>query len=147
MSDQKQMKSPLRSAIDSLDPTVLARRPSEKWNTFAEDIRSQSEIDAILQKMAGEVAAGLAKRELAAATITIKARYPDFTTVTRSHTLPVPTAVAGTLAACALDLVRSTEAFERSVRLLGVGVSNLVPGGIEQLALFEGEGAPSGAQP
>jgi DNA polymerase-4 len=119
--------------------TRQLRKSLSTEHTFAEDLRSPSEIDATLDVMAAEVAAGLARRELAAATITLKARYPDFTTVTRSHTLPVPTAAAKTLAACARDLVRSTDAFERSVRLLGVGASNLSPGGIEQLALFDGE--------
>lgn len=126
--------------------THRVRKSLSTEHTFAEDIRAPSEIDPILEKMAAEVAAGLAKRKLAAATITVKARYPDFTTVTRSHTLPVPTAAGDTLAASALDLVRSTEAFERSVRLLGVGVSNLVPGSVEQLALFEGEGIPRGSR-
>jgi len=38
MSDGPSKTSPLRAAIDALDPAVLARRPSEKWNTFAKDV-------------------------------------------------------------------------------------------------------------
>jgi DNA polymerase-4 len=87
--------------------------------------------------MAAEVAAGLAKRRLAATTITVKVRYPDFTTPTRSHSLPVPTSDAATIAAAARELVRRTDASKRSVRLLGVGASNLVPGELGQMALFE----------
>jgi hypothetical protein len=34
-------------------------------------------------------------------------------------------------------LVRRTDAAERSVRLLGVGASNLVPGELGQLTLFD----------
>ncbi len=124
--------------------THQVRKSLSTEHTFAEDIRDPAEIDRALEGMAEEVAAGLVKRELAAATITLKARYPDFTTVTRSHTLPVPTAAVDTIVACVRELVRSTEAFERSVRLLGVGASNLVPGGIEQLALFDGERAANG---
>ena len=125
--------------------TDHVRKSLSTEHTFAEDIRDPSEIDEVLERMANEVAAGLTKRELSASTITIKARYPDFTTVTRSHSFPVPTATAATLAACARELVRSTDAFERSVRLLGVGASNLVPGGVEQLALFESETSPNGS--
>jgi DNA polymerase-4 len=112
------------------------RRSLSTEHTFVHDIRDRPEIDRVVTGMAEEVATGLEQRSLAACTVTLKARYPDFTTVTRSHTLPVPTADAATIAACARDLVGSTEAVVRSVRLLGVGASNLVPGGVEQLALF-----------
>jgi DNA polymerase-4 len=105
--------------------------------TFAENVKDLEEIDRILETMAEEVARGLDKRQLAATTITVKARYPDFTTPTRSHTLPVPTADAATIAAAARDLIRRTEAAKRSVRLLGVGASNLVPGELGQMTLFE----------
>ncbi len=94
--------------------------------------------------MSAEVSRGLQKREISACTITLKARYPDFTTVTRSHTLPVPTADVEKISACARELVRTTDAYSRSVRLLGVGASNLVTGGIEQLALFGGEDPMTG---
>jgi DNA polymerase-4 len=112
------------------------RKSLSTEHTFDEDIRDEDAVDEVLGAMASEVSLGLRKRELAACTITVKARYPDFTTVTRSHTLPVPTADEATISACACELVRTTEAFERSVRLLGVGASNLVTGGVEQLALF-----------
>lgn len=112
------------------------RKSLSTEHTFTEDIRDETAIDEILTSMAGEVSEGLHKRELSACTITVKARYPDFTTVTRSHTFPVPTAEAPTIAACTHELVRATEASRRSVRLLGVGASNLVTGGAEQLALF-----------
>ncbi len=38
MSDNAEQGSQLRAAIDALDPATLARRPSEKWNTFAKDV-------------------------------------------------------------------------------------------------------------
>ena len=66
----------------------------------------------------------------------LEARYPDFTTITRSHTLPAPTADTEKISSVARELIRSTDAFSRSVRLLGVGASNRVTGGVEQLALF-----------
>jgi len=63
-------------------------------------------------------------------------RYDDFTTVTRSRTLSYPVTDAPTITACAKDLLRRTEAARRPVRLLGVGASTLVQGGIAQLSLF-----------
>ncbi len=115
------------------------RKSLSTERTFDENIAEAAAIDELLTSMAEEVAKGLAKRDLAASTITIKVRYPDFTTPTRSHTLPNPTADAATITAVAHELVRRTEAAKRSVRLLGVGASNLVPAELGQRALF-GEG-------
>ena len=74
---------------------------------------------------------------MAGRTVTLKVRYGDFTTVTRSRTLAAPTADAATVAALAVDLLAATEAARRPVRLLGVTVSNLDDGGVWQLPLFE----------
>ncbi len=106
--------------------------------TFQSDIKELAEMDGIVQEMATTLAAGLKRRNLCAANVTVKARYPDFTTVTRSHTL-IPTADGGRLASCASDLLRKTEAGQRSVRLLGVSVASLVPARLEQLELFASE--------
>ena len=121
--------------------TDHVRKSLSTERTFAANLRDPDEIDAVLDGMAAEVADGLAHRQLSACTVTVKARYPDFTTVTRSHTLPTPTANGDVLAGCARELVRATEAHRLSVRLLGVGVSNLAPGNLEQPDLFEAGGA------
>ncbi len=115
------------------------RKSISTERTFSVNVKASAEIDEILVSMAAEVAKALEKRELAASTITIKVRYPDFTTPTRSHTLPTPTNDASTIASVAHELVRRTEAAKRSVRLLGVGASNLVPGELGQRALFGNE--------
>jgi DNA polymerase-4 len=120
------------------------RKSLSTEHTFEEDIGDVEAINEVIDSMSDQVSQGLQKREISACTITIKARYPDFTTVTRSHTLPVPTADVEKISACARELVRATDAFSRSVRLLGVGASNLVTGGIEQLALFGGDDQAEG---
>jgi DNA polymerase-4 len=56
--------------------------------------------------------------------VTIKVRYSDFSTVTRSHTAP-PTREASDIVARAVQLLGRTEAGRRPVRLLGVSVHNL----------------------
>ena len=58
--------------------------------------------------------------------MTIKVRYADFTTVTRSHTLSQPTNDADLISSWALELLARTEAGARPVRLLGAGVHGLV---------------------
>ncbi len=117
--------------------THRERKSLSTERTFAENLRQPEEIDRILDAMSEEVARGLEKRDLAASTITVKVRYPDFETPTRSHTLPTPTADVTTIAAVVRELVRRTDASRRSVRLLGVGASNLVPGELGQRALFD----------
>jgi DNA polymerase-4 len=113
------------------------RKSLSTERTFPENVHSLDTIDEILGRLASEVAAGLEKRELAATTITVKARYPDFTTPTRSHTLPTPISDAATITSVARELVRRTDAAAKSVRLLGVGASNLVPAKLGQRTLFE----------
>ncbi len=105
-------------------------------NTYREDLAHLEGMDEQIEAMAEEVADGLSRRELAACTITVKVRYPDFVTVTRSSTSAIPTAEASRIAATAKALLRRTEAGRRKVRLLGVSASTLVPGAPRQLELF-----------
>jgi DNA polymerase-4 len=104
-------------------------------NTYGQDLTDRDEMVRELRAMAAEVAAGLARRELRARTVTIKVRYGDFTTLTRSRTLARATADGALLGGLASELLASTEAGERSVRLLGVAAHGLV-GEEPQLDLF-----------
>jgi DNA polymerase-4 len=66
--------------------------------------------------------------------VTIKVRYADFSTITRSHS-DRPTSDAEAIVRRAVALLEKTEAGRRAVRLLGAGVSNLEPqGGSEEAA-------------
>ncbi len=103
--------------------------------TYATDLVAVAAMEVEIERLAAEVAAGLERRELAGRTVTLKVRYADFTTVTRSRTLAAPVAGAATLARHARELLQRTEAARRPVRLLGVTASNLV-GGVWQLPLF-----------
>jgi len=105
-------------------------------NTYPVDLRDRAEMEREVERMGEEVAATLAKARFAACTITLKVRYADFTTVTRSRTLSSPVTDAPSIAACAKDLLRRTEAAQRPVRLLGVGASTLVRDPMAQLPLF-----------
>ena len=100
-------------------------------NTYAQDLTELEAIRAELDRMARENAEWLARNHLTARTITIKVRYADFKTVTRSHTLSMPTDDADVIASWAVELMARTEAGRRPVRLLGVRVQGLVeqPGG------------------
>ena len=102
-----------------------AAKSSSSERTYATDLSGMSEIRQEIEKMARDVAGWLKKRAITARTVTIKVRYDDFTTVTRSHSTPQMTDDADVIAARALGLLAKTEAGARPVRLLGVGVHNL----------------------
>ena len=74
--------------------------------------------------MAQNAVAWLQRKDLLARTVTVKVRYSDFTTITRSHTAPASRDADG-LAARALQLLEKTSAGLRPIRLLGVSVHNL----------------------
>lgn len=112
------------------------RKSLSAETTYAKDLRVLAEMEEELDRLAARVAAGLEKRGLSACTVTLKVRYPDFTTLTRSRTADEPLLGAGAFAAIARDLLRTTDAASRGARLLGVGASGLVNGRVEQLELF-----------
>ncbi len=62
--------------------------------------------------------------DLLARTVTVKVRYSDFTTITRSHSA-APTRDEAAILARSLQLLERTDAGHRPVRLLGVSVHNL----------------------
>jgi DNA polymerase IV len=101
-------------------------KSSSTESTYAQDLVEAQAIRAELERMARENAQWLARKRLAARTVTIKVRYADFTTVTRSHTLSRPTADPDLIASWAVELSARTEAGLRPVRLLGVRVQGLV---------------------
>jgi len=106
-------------------------------NTYAEDLTDLAAMEAEVDRMAQEVADSLGRSGFAGCTVTLKVRYEDFTTVTRSRTFAVPVHDRVTIALCARDLLRRTEAPRRPVRLIGVTASNLGRERISQLPLFE----------
>jgi len=99
-------------------------KSSGSENTFATDLTEVNEINEEIAEMARRSAAWLLKRDLYARTVTIKVRYDDFTTITRSHT-DVATRDEERIVQRALALIDKTDAGRRPVRLLGVSVHNL----------------------
>jgi DNA polymerase-4 len=104
------------------------RKSESRERTFASDQTDPAMMRQEVVTMARTVAEHLGKQEIRGRTVTLKIRLAPFRTFTRSRTLPEPTADPDDVAAAALDLF---DAFERdaAVRLLGVGMSNLVRSG------------------
>jgi DNA polymerase-4 len=131
--------SALRAAVGSMaewllqlanghdDRDVEPNRPSKSSSsecTYAEDLSDLSRIRDEIAEMARENADWLRRRGILARTVTIKVRYDDFTTITRSDTRAA-TDDPEAIVARALALLGKTEAGARPVRLLGAGVYNL----------------------
>jgi DNA polymerase-4 len=129
----------LRSAVGSLagwlqalaaghdDRPVEPDRPAKSSSsecTYATDLTDVDRIREEVAAMARETAEWLRKRGVAARTVTIKVRYSDFTTITRSHTQP-PTNDPDDITRRAVNLLLKTDAGRRPVRLLGAGVHGL----------------------
>lgn len=101
------------------------RKSIGKERTFFEDVSDLEWIGEFLEELAEKVAVSMHKLEAAGRTITLKVRYKNFETVTRSYTLLHFTNQAGEIASVAKRLLEETEAGEREVRLLGISVSSL----------------------
>ncbi len=105
--------------------------------TFARDVDGADALREQLDALVERVGRRLRAEGMRARTLHLKARYPDFTTVTRSATLPAPTALTPALRAAARDLLeRRLGRGGRPLRLLGVSVSNLEPEQGAQAELF-----------
>ena len=123
-------------------------KSSGSENTYAGDLTDLVEIQTNIDEMARGAADWLADRAWLCRTVTIKVRYSDFTTITRSHTA-APTRDSEDIARRAVRLLEKTEAGERPVRLLGASVSNLVdPAEVAEPGLpFDGSASGSAHQP
>lgn len=118
--------------------THRTRKSLGHERTYAQDLVNIDEMDAQIDHLTQKVADGLQARKLQARTLTVKVRYSDFTTLTRSRTFTAPVDSLKTLAAAAHELLRQTEAgISQRVRLLGVTASGFEKGGASQLWLFE----------
>lgn len=93
--------------------------------TFADNLTSEQDMLRVLGELANKVALSLEKKQLSAETLTIKVRYPDFDTVTRQCRATPPVRSCEDIATYLPLLLDRTEATSKSVRLLGLSVSNL----------------------
>ena len=118
----------LRQLAHGIDdrPVVPHRdvKSSGSETTYPEDLVDAETIRREIEEMTRHAVAWLERKDLTARTVTIKVRYTDFTTITRSHTGDA-SRDGSELAARAVRLLDKTDAGKRAVRLLGVSVHNL----------------------
>jgi DNA polymerase-4 len=110
-----------------VDPRrVTPHRPEKSHGmerTFEDDVQDKDELRLFLREFCEEVAFDLRHRGLRGRTVTLKARYWNFKTVTRSRTLDVPTTLGTRIYAIGRELLERVP--PGPLRLLGVSVSSL----------------------
>lgn len=127
-------------------PVIPAHEAKSIGNevTFAADIADPEELRGVLDLLAEKVAWRLRRHGLRGRTVTVKARFPDFATHTRSETLQQTTCSTATIRAVARELLeRRLDRRGRPLRLVGVTVSQLEGRAAVQGELFSD---PTGAR-
>ncbi|MFT6097295.1 MAG: DNA polymerase-4, partial [Nonlabens sp.] len=109
-------KSPVKA--DRIRKSLGAER------TFSENISSEIFMKERLIQIAEEIEKRISKTNVAGKTVTLKIKYRDFKTQTRSKTLPYFIRDKETILNTAVALMEQ-EGFRESVRLLGITLSNL----------------------
>ncbi|MEJ7764291.1 MAG: hypothetical protein WKF86_02235, partial [Acidimicrobiales bacterium] len=108
--------------------------------TYARDLAAAGDLRREVIRLSDAVATRLRRSGVAARTVTLKVRFADFRTITRSRTLAGATDVGHDLAAAASELLDALDT-SAGVRLLGVSTSHLVPPPARQLELLDAAGA------
>jgi DNA polymerase-4 len=123
-----------RPAFAEHDPEGETVGSISNERTFREDISDSSSIDSVLCGLCERVCWRARKRGIKARTVTLKLRYSDFHTLTRSRTLS-PTNSELELYPVVKELLTAARTRSLPVRLLGMQLSNL--GVFQQLSLFD----------
>ncbi len=96
-------------------------------NTFLQDTDDRPTLRHTLREQAAEIADELRQKHLAAKTVQVRIRYGDFTTLTRQLTVEDPITEASAIYRFGCHLLARHRLVTRPLRLIGLGVSNLVP--------------------
>ncbi len=112
-----------------IEPPGEAKSISRE-TTFGQDSRDRTQIEATLRYLSERVGSELRQQGKQARCVTLKLRYADFTTTTRSHTLSQTSDSDQTIFDTGLKLLkRALSREKRPVRLTGIGVSHLAEPG------------------
>ena len=123
-----------------IDPREVQTEHVEKSvgheETFLEDVDDPVVLRTELRRLADRVAARLRAGGWEAQTIALKLRYADFTTLSRSVTLPEPTHVGQRIGDVAIDLLAQLP-LSQPVRLIGVRGERLRSAGGGMIPLWD----------
>ena len=111
------------------------RKSISAENTFLNDTDDRPTLRAALKELASDVADTLSQHELGALTVQVKVRYSDFTTLTRQVRVEEPVTTSNEIYRLACFLLARDELVKSPLRLIGIGLSTLVPPTRHQLLL------------
>lgn len=130
----------LRRKAMGLDPAGVReeepRKSMGKETTFARDMVDRPEVEKTLAILAEKVCLKLRRETLAARTVTVKLRYSDFRTYSRSCTFRHPVQYDSLVIPTVWELFRQLDTRRTGIRLVGVSVSRL-QSAIRQYSLFD----------
>jgi DNA polymerase IV len=125
---------------------VTARRGSDEPDksmgadeTFGRDTDDRTVVLREVLRLSAKVATRMRAAQVAGRTVTLKVRFADFTTITRSKTLGEATDVTREIYRTASDLFIALGLQRARIRLVGVRVEGLVPRSTVQRQLVLGE--------
>jgi DNA polymerase-4 len=134
-----------RPAFREHDPVGVDVGSISNERTFMEDPKDPASVLEQLRALSERVAWRARGRGVRARTVTLKLRWSDFHTITRSRTIP-PTFDEQVIHQVALELYRAAATRDLPVRLIGVGLSKLEAPS-QQLALpFDHPKRPSAGE-
>ncbi len=137
----------LRSLANNDDPRPVVPEREMKSigseETFATDLRTREACDNEIVRLVDRMTVRLRDAGMEARTLTLKFRYANFETRTRSRTLPTATVVSTVFLDTAGELLDAIDC-SRGVRLLGVSVSHLTPVAAAQGTLDLGDSIDDG---
>jgi DNA polymerase-4 len=123
------------------DPRAVTPGREEKSigheTTFETDRTDAGELHRVLLQLADGVGQRLRRAGVLGRTVSIKLRFADFTTITRSRTLGEPTDVSRRIYEAARELYEQANSSARPVRLIGVRAEQLVGDGGSALGLWD----------
>jgi DNA polymerase-4 len=96
-------------------------------HTFEQDVDDPAILHREILRLATRVAARLRKQGLVGRTVSIKVRFADFTTITRSKTLNEPTDLSREISQAAQTLYEALGLQRARLRLVGVRIEGLAP--------------------
>lgn len=105
--------------------THRIRKSIGKERTFSDDVDDLGWINNFLIELAEKIAARMKEKNAAGKTVTLKVRYDDFETITRSTSFSHYINDGKDIADTAISLLEETDVGDRKVRLLGITLSNL----------------------
>lgn len=125
------------------DRSVVPEREAKSISnetTFEHDIAEMDVLRAWLVDLVEQVGCRLRRHGVRGRTVQLKVRFADFSTITRSQTLPEPTDITHELWQTANEMLcQRLPVGHLPVRLLGMGVSGLDDTGQVQGLLFDQE--------